>query len=212
VALCPDGQRGSGRDRARLRTGGRPAVRRARRGRRPRRAVHQRGDAPRRRRPGDPRLRSRAVRRAPRDRERGVRHRRRRPVLRLLARPPARRVQGPPQGLAARRLLSGPDRRALREPRRLGPRALLDEHARRVAPRAPVPQHRPQRRVQHDPRERQLDARPRERPRSPGVRCGTRHDQAGDRRSQPIGHRERRQRGRAPLAGRPRPPAHPPDA
>jgi len=29
VALCPDGQRGSGRDRARLRTGGRPAVRRA---------------------------------------------------------------------------------------------------------------------------------------------------------------------------------------
>jgi len=86
----------------------------------------------------DPRSSASIARCTPRacDRERGVRHRRRRPVLRLLARPPARRVQRPPQGLAARRLLSGPDRRALREPRRLGPRALLDEHARRVAPRA----------------------------------------------------------------------------
>jgi len=117
-------------------------------------------DAPRRRRPGDPRLRSRAVRaRADRDRTRSDIDGAGRFYVCSLDRQRVVVYKGPPQGLAARRLLSGPDRRALREPRRLGPRALLDEHARRVAPRAPVPQHRPQRRVQHDPRERQLDAR-----------------------------------------------------
>jgi len=163
---------------------------------------------PRRRRPGDPRLRSRAVRRA-RDRERGVRHRRRRPVLRLLARPPARRVQGLLKGSQ----LAGyyPD---LTDERFASHVALV--HA-RFSTNTLGAWHlaHPYRNIVHNGEFNTIRGNvnwmraPRERPRSPGVRCGTRHDQAGDRRSQPIGHRERRQRGRAPLAGRPRPPAHP---
>ncbi len=45
-----------------------------------------------------------------------------------------------------------------------GPRAILDKHARRVAPRTPVPPYHPQRRDKHHPRQRQLDARAGDRP------------------------------------------------
>ena len=97
------------------------------------------------------RARAARVRRAQADRARGRR-------LPPVAVDPHLRLQGHADGAAAAGLLPRP----LRSARRVGavPRALavLDQHLPELAARAPVPGGRPQRRDQHRPGQRELDA------------------------------------------------------
>ena len=76
-------------------------------------------------------------------------------------------LQGHAHHRPARRVLPRPDRRAVRQRDRPGAQPVLDQHVPVLAAGAPVPLHRAQRRVQHDPRQPQLDAHPRDAARSP---------------------------------------------
>ena len=73
---------------------------------------------------------------------------------------PDARLQGDAERRPARGLLPGPAGRGAHRVPRDGPLALLDEHLPELGARPPVPVHLAQRRDQHAPRERQLDAGP----------------------------------------------------
>ena len=114
-------------------------------------------------------------RRARRDRDGPRAARVRRPARGRAARPGERagavlpvavladhRLQGDADHRPARQLLPGPDRRAVHQRDRAGAQPVLHEHVPVLAAGAPVPLHRAQRRVQHHPRQPQLDAHPRD--------------------------------------------------
>ena len=73
---------------------------------------------------------------------------------------PDARLQGDAERRPARGVLSGPPGRGARRLARDGPLALLDEHLPELVARPPLPLHLAQRRDQHAPRKRQLDAGP----------------------------------------------------
>ncbi len=80
------------------------------------------------------------------------------------------RLQGHAAHDAARPVLHRPAQPAAGDRARAGPFALQHQHVPELGPRAPVPLHRAQRRDQHGPRQRQLDARARGPLRGRGVR------------------------------------------
>ena len=150
-----------------------------------------------RRRPGC--LRAQALRDSPPLRARG---RRRRDRAELLV--AHDRLQGDAHRPAAPRLLPGPAGRAHRDRARPRPFAVLDEHLPELGARPPVPDDRPQRRDQHGPRQRQLDARPRVAARVGAVRRrppqGAAGRAGGRLRLGDVRQRPRAARARRPLA------------
>ena len=137
---------------------------------------------------GAPRRRAARLPRAPAGRA----HSRR---LRRLALLPHGDVQGPLRGGAARALLSGPRGSRPRGAVRDLPPALLDEHRAELGARPAVPPALPQRRDQHDRRQRHLDG---------GARAGSRRRAGAGACARPerVGLRAPRQRARAARARR----------
>ena len=117
-----------------------------------------------------------------------------------------RRLQGHADQLPAGQLLPRPRRRA--PGLRAGARALalLDQHLPELGARAPLPDDRPQRRDQHAPGQRQLDARAGEPDGQRAVRRGPREGAAG-RAARRLGLGDVRQRARAADARGPLAPA-----
>mgnify|MGYP003694022213 CR=1 FL=1 len=74
---------------------------------------------------------------------------------------PHHQLQGPAAARSDPAVLQGPDRPRLHERARPRPPALQHQHVPVVGPRPSLPVRRAQRRDQHAPRQRQLDARPR---------------------------------------------------
>ena len=105
-------------------------------------------------------------------------------------------LQGHADQLPAGQLLPRSRRRAPRVRARARALALLDEHLPELGARAPLPDDRPQRRDQHAPGQRQLDARAREPDGERAVRRGPREGAAG-RAPGRLGLGDLRQRARA---------------
>ena len=129
------------------------------------------------------------------------RRRRHRGILSRLDVLPHHRLQGHGAGPAARALLQGSARPALRDRARAGASALRDQHLPVLAARPSLSHGRPQRRDQHAARQRQLDGG------APGERrfriVRQRHLEAvADLLRGPVGHRLFRQRARIPGARR----------
>ncbi len=176
----------------------RPDGRRDARAERPREPAHH-PDAPRRAGRRDARgrrVRTKALRHPPARRER------RQPLgdtraRALLRREPFRedsRLQGDAERGPARGLLPGPQGREAHGVPRDGPLAFLHEHVPELGARPPLQVHLPQRRDQHAPRERQLDAGPaedvlveavRRRPQEGSARHRHRRVRLGDVRQRP---------------------------
>ena len=152
------------------------------------------------------RLRAEAVRHPPPRREEGrlLARRRRQPVLHSQPLRPDDRLQGAPDRVPAPAVLPGPEKRTLHEPVRRGPPAVQHEHASHLAPRAPVPDRRPQRRDQHAAGEHQPDAGPGGEPRLAAVRQRHRkaapHHQRGGERLRHLRQRPRAPRDVGPVA------------
>ena len=119
---------------------------------------------------------------------------------------PDDRLQGDADGAAAAAVLPRPPRHDAAQHVRDRPLALLDQHRAELGARPAAADDRPQRRDQHRPRQRQLDARPRGRALLRGARRRPPGLPAADRRGR-LRLRRLRPRARADRARRAHPPA-----